>query len=233
MRFKMETLSSLEGVEMGRCAVVSPHESGWLCGTGSALLRLKKGLLPHFVQMFISSSEGRTYLSEGSVGYTMDNLNQKVFAAMPISLPPLEEQQEIIRRVEALFKLADAIEQRVAAASLRAERLTQAVLAKAFRGELVPTEAELARREGRTYEPASVLLERIKAERAKISENGTGERRGPGNESITAVPGALVDENFSRRIGEKGFRFPPCPPNPSHLPGSKSIKRWRALCWPK
>jgi type I restriction enzyme S subunit len=46
-------------------------------------------------------------------------------------------------------------------------------LAKAFRGELVPTEAELARREGRTYEPASALLERIKAERATASQNGT------------------------------------------------------------
>ena len=49
---------------------------------------------------------------------------------------------------------------------MRAEKLTQAVLAKAFRGELVPTEAELARREGRSYEPASVLLDRIRAERA-------------------------------------------------------------------
>lgn len=68
---------------------------------------------------------------------------------------PLKEQQEIVRRVEALFKLADAIEERVAAATLRAERLTQAILAKAFRGELVPTEAELARSEGREYEPAS------------------------------------------------------------------------------
>ena len=44
----------------------------------------------------------------------------------------------------------------------RAQKLTQAILAKAFRGELVPTEAELARREGRDYEPAAVLLERIK-----------------------------------------------------------------------
>jgi len=55
--------------------------------------------------------------------------------------------------------------------SLRAEKLTQAILAKAFRGELVPTEAELARREKRDYEPASVLLERIKGERAKNAEN--------------------------------------------------------------
>ncbi len=45
----------------------------------------------------------------------------------------------------------------------RAEKLTQAILAKAFRGELVPTEADLARAEGRPYEPASALLARIQA----------------------------------------------------------------------
>ena len=66
--------------------------------------------------------------------------------------------------MDELFRLADAIEKRITAATSRAEHLKQAVLAKAFRGELVPTEAELARREGREYEPASMLLERIKAE---------------------------------------------------------------------
>src|SRR5437588_10494386 len=58
------------------------------------------------------------------------------------------------------------VKEGVVAATGRAEALTQAVLAKAFRGGLVPTEAELARREGREYEPASVLLERIRRERA-------------------------------------------------------------------
>ena len=46
------------------------------------------------------------------------------------------------------------------------------MLAKAFRGELVPTEAELARAEGRDYEPASALLERIRAERAAAPTSG-------------------------------------------------------------
>lgn len=46
-------------------------------------------------------------------------------------------------------------------------KLTQVILAEAFRGELVPTEAELARREGRPYEPASALLDRIQSEWAK------------------------------------------------------------------
>jgi len=97
----------------------------------------------------------------------------------PVPLPPIEEQQEIVRRVQALFKLADAIEKRVAAAKLRADKLTQSILARAFRGELVPTEAELARREGRSYEPASVLLERIRAERAEGKPQAKkGRRRG-------------------------------------------------------
>ena len=64
------------------------------------------------------------------------------------------------------------------AATARVEKITQAILAKAFRGELVPTEAELARAEGRDFEPASVLLERIRAERDGGSdEPGTKSRR--------------------------------------------------------
>ena len=82
-----------------------------------------------------------------------------------IPLPPLSEVHEIARRVESMFKLADAVEKRVAAATARAEKLTHAILAKAFRGGLVPTEAELAHREARSYEPASDLLARIKSDR--------------------------------------------------------------------
>ena len=51
-------------------------------------------------------------------------------------------------------------------------KITQAILAKAFRGELVPTEAELARRESRPYEPASALLTRIRARRAAQEPRG-------------------------------------------------------------
>lgn len=84
-----------------------------------------------------------------------------------VPLPPLPEQEEIVRRVEALCALADGIEKSLRAATIRTEKLTQAILAKAFRGELVPTEAELARQQGREYEPASVLLARIRQERAE------------------------------------------------------------------
>jgi type I restriction enzyme S subunit len=85
--------------------------------------------------------------------------------SLRIPVAPAEEQDEIARRVDKLFLLADRIERLLSAAALRSNKLTQSILAKAFRGELVTTEAELARREGRKYEPASVLLERIWAER--------------------------------------------------------------------
>lgn len=54
----------------------------------------------------------------------------------------------------------------------KTEKLRHSILVKAFFGELVETEAELARRENRDYEPADVLLERIKAEQGKIGKKG-------------------------------------------------------------
>jgi hypothetical protein len=84
---------------------------------------------------------------------------------LPINLPPFLEQQEIARRTQHLFEFSQRVEEQVRLALGHVKQLTGAILAKAFRGELVPTEAELARREGREYEPASVLLDRINAER--------------------------------------------------------------------
>jgi type I restriction enzyme S subunit len=103
----------------------------------------------------------------GGRGGAQPALNGEKVRALRLPLPPLAEQREIVRRVEALFKLADAVETKIAAGMARVKKLTQAILAKAFRGELVPTEAELARREGRDFEPASVLLERIRAARTQ------------------------------------------------------------------
>lgn len=71
----------------------------------------------------------------------------------PIPMPPAEEQEEILHRVNALFKLADSIEVRYRAGSLQAQRLIPLVLAKAFRGDLLPQDP--------SDEPASSLLARM------------------------------------------------------------------------
>jgi type I restriction enzyme S subunit len=91
-------------------------------------------------------------------------LNGAKVRALQLALPPLEEQAEIVRRVQALFLLADTIQGRVSEALTGAEKLPEAILGRAFAGELVPIEAELARSGDRDYETASRLLERIRPE---------------------------------------------------------------------
>ena len=91
-------------------------------------------------------------------GAAQPNLNTGIVKAISVELPSVEEQTEIVRRVEILFAFADQLEARYAVAHAQVEKLTPSLLAKAFRGELVPQDPN--------DEPASVLLERIAAERA-------------------------------------------------------------------
>jgi type I restriction enzyme S subunit len=162
--------------EMGRCALVTKNGDGWLCGTGSAILRLKPEARSEYLALVISSPAARNYLTEASVGTTMDNLNQKLFKAMPIVLPPTEEQEEIIRRVTALYRFADRLQARYEKAIGQVDRLMQSILAKAFRGELVMTEAALAKVEGRSCETADELLARIQNQHAEPTTNGLARR---------------------------------------------------------
>lgn len=106
----------------------------------------------------IRLQENYDEIRKQAVGGTQPNLNLNKVREISIRLPPLEEQTEIVRRVEQLFAFADQFEARVKAAQARIDRLTQSILAKAFRGELMPQDPN--------DEPASVLLERIKAQRA-------------------------------------------------------------------
>jgi hypothetical protein len=86
---------------------------------------------------------------------------------VPVALPPLDEQEEIARRLLAVERSLHSIRDHLGTATVRTEHLISAVLAKAFAGELVPTEAELARAEGRDYETGEQLLTRIRAERGQ------------------------------------------------------------------
>jgi type I restriction enzyme S subunit len=121
---------------------------------------------PEFVEIVFSDEIAHARLIEKAKSSAGQNgISGKDLKMQLIPLPPLPEQQEIVRRVNSLFALADNLDARHQKAKVHVDKLTQSVLAKAFRGELVPTEAELAKLEGREYEPASVLLERIQAER--------------------------------------------------------------------
>ncbi|HGX5114187.1 TPA: restriction endonuclease subunit S, partial [Escherichia coli] len=101
-----------------------------------------------------------------AAGGNQPNLNLNKVREIPILLPSLPEQHEIVRRVEQLFAYADTIEKQVNNALARVNNLTQSILAKAFRGELTAQwraeNPELISGEN----SAAALLEKIKAERA-------------------------------------------------------------------
>jgi type I restriction enzyme, S subunit len=112
-------------------------------------------------------------LKEQSTGTTVEGIKASRLKELTIDIPPLDEQQEIIRRVQALLALANRIETRLTTARAQVARLTPAILAKAFRGDLVPQDPN--------DEPASVLLERLhtakKAEAARPKRHKTPHKR--------------------------------------------------------
>jgi type I restriction enzyme S subunit len=86
--------------------------------------------------------------------------NQEQVYAIPVPVPPLEEQIIIAKKVNELLAHKDCLKGTVKNQLEKIEELQQSILAKAFRGELVPQDPN--------DEPASVLLERIRAEREKL-----------------------------------------------------------------
>lgn len=109
--------------------------------------------MTNFLYYNLQLNEFIENLSTGLTGSDLPHVTGEGLAKYTIGLPPLEEQEEIVHRVEALFKTADELEARYLKAKAYIDKLKQSILAKAFRGELVP--------QNPNDEPASVLLERI------------------------------------------------------------------------
>ena len=106
---------------------------------------------PEFLMYHLRTLED--YQNSIATSTTIAYLNKTNCNSLPINLPPLEEQIEIVRTVKQLFSFANKIESRYLKAKAQLDKLPQSILAKAFRGELVPQDPE--------DEPANLLLERI------------------------------------------------------------------------
>ena len=159
---------------MGKEMATSQHFANWVCGSE---------LLPiYLMYAFIAARDSLAMSGQGS---TVTTIYMPALKALKIAVPPIHEQTEIVRRVETLFAFADRLEARLAQAQTAATRLTPALLAKAFRGELVPQDPN--------DEPAAELLRRRQAQRATaVSASKTGTGRGRGR---TAVAAPAVTEN--------------------------------------
>jgi type I restriction enzyme S subunit len=127
------------------------------------------------------NTQGHEYfIRQGKQTTNLASINKTILSNLPIKMPPAEEQKEIVRRVESLFALADTVEKQYLAAKQRLDRLTQSLLAKAFRGELVPQDPN--------DEPAAELLKRTQAERQQQAAEKPKRKAGARGGQNTITP---------------------------------------------
>ena len=120
-----------------------------------------------FLFFFLKSDEFRSQFFKGETGgVNQGNVGSAHIKNCEIKMPELTVQHEIVHRIETLFAFADRLEARLTTARTAAERLTPTLLAKAFRGELVPQDPN--------DEPAAALLKRLAATREAPPKNKLG-----------------------------------------------------------
>ena len=150
--------------EMGRAAIITEKEQGWLCGTGSFFLHFSSLFFNDYFINFIHTPYSKKQLGGTAVGTTMCNLNHKILSDLLIPIPPLTEQKRIVSQIEVLFAEVDKIDKDSADLESALSLAKQKVLDLAIRGKLVP--------QNTADEPASELLKRIKAEKEALVRAG-------------------------------------------------------------
>jgi type I restriction enzyme, S subunit len=119
--------------EMGRCAFVRTEEHGWLCGTGSMIIRTEPSLDARFIQRVLSSPPIIAEIENASVGSTMINLNQGTLGNLLVPLPPTRAEQEAI--AEALSD-ADALIESLEQLLAKKRHLKQGAMQQLLTGKM-------------------------------------------------------------------------------------------------
>lgn len=143
---------------VGRCAIIEPKHNGFLYAGYLIRLRPRAALLnSRFLRDQMSSHSLRSQIEFAAKSTSgVNNINSKEIQRLVIALPPLPEQQEIVRILDEQFEAIERNERELDAALKRSEALRQAILKKAFSGHLIPQDP--------ADEPAPELLKRIRLE---------------------------------------------------------------------
>ena len=155
-----DLLLSIRG-SVGRLIEIPEVLEGANITQDTARLSINKRLKTRYVYYVLLAPDTQRRMANAIRGVAVRGINIGDVRALQLPIPSALEQAEIVRRVEALFALADRIEARASAARTHAQRLSPLVLAKAFRGELVPQDPN--------DEPASALLERIASSNTAVA----------------------------------------------------------------
>lgn len=151
-----------------KVAIVPDELTGGNITQGTARFRPSGIIRTSFLARWLKSRTAQDWLHSKYRGIDMPGLNLRDVRQLPVPVPPIEDQQFIETRIDQAFDWIDRLASEATSARRLIDRLDQAVLAKAFRGELVPQDP--------ADEPASVLLDRIRAERGAAPKPGCGRK---------------------------------------------------------
>jgi type I restriction enzyme S subunit len=122
--------------EIGRCAVVTQAESGWLCGTGCFVIRRSPAVNPRFLCHLLRSRRYREALERQAGRATMPSLSNTQLSSLRVALPAMREQDAIETKIEALQTERERLESLCTRKLSLLSALRQSLLHKAFAGEL-------------------------------------------------------------------------------------------------
>jgi type I restriction enzyme S subunit len=157
-----EVLVNVRGT-LGGVAVATPSMRGWNVSREVAVIPVDTTIVePRYAAYWIGSNGSQRWLNRVEKGVAYTGINLEDLRKLPVEFPSIDEQREIIHLIESAFAWVDRLALETTSARRLVDHLDQAILAKAFRGELVPQDAN--------DEPASMLMERVRSERNAVDK---------------------------------------------------------------
>ncbi|EPJ5339394.1 MULTISPECIES: restriction endonuclease subunit S [Pseudomonas] len=122
--------------EMGRCAIVTDAEDGWLCGTGSFVIKPSNRCDTSYLVRLLRSESCKSRLEEIAGGAVMPNLSNTALGNFPIFLPPIDIQKAVLKEIDALHEQTQRLEALYQCKLEALDELKQSLLHQAFSGNL-------------------------------------------------------------------------------------------------
>ena len=163
---KGDVLFNIVGASIGRAAI---FELGKLSNINQAvaLIRLDEEVLNQYVNYFLNSEGAKQEYLKKQVEVARANLSLQNVKDIEIPFCNIDQQRIVIKEIESRLSVCESIEASIHESLNKSKSLRQSILKKAFEGTLLSEEEIAACKAAPDYEPASVLLERIKAEKKK------------------------------------------------------------------